>query len=125
MVLHEYLTFVRETINKIDLYGYAESIDIREEIRAGKQAILKINIMFVDGSTLNIKEYISAKHHIEKVSYGYQYQDGVGNLIFRYDNALHKPVLAFEHHKHLSTGEVVEAGFPDLEDLVDEIIGYI
>ena len=125
MLLHEYLTSVRQAIEKIDMYGYAESIDIQEEIRAGKQAILKISVTLVDGSSFHIKEYISAKYHIEKVSYGYQYQDRDGNLVFRYDNASHKPVLKFIQHKHLITGDIVEADLPVIEELVDEIIGLL
>ena len=81
--------------------------------------------MLVDGSTLHGKEYISAKHCIEKVSYGYQYQGRDGDLIFRYDNASHKPALTYKQHKHLNSGEIVEAELPAIEELVDEIIAYM
>ena len=55
MLLHEYLASVRRAIEKIDIYGYAETIDIREEVRSGKQAILKVYVMLVDGTTLHGK----------------------------------------------------------------------
>jgi hypothetical protein len=125
MLLHEYLASVRQAIEKFDIYGYAETIDIREEVRAGRQAIIKISVTLVDGSSLHGKEYISAKQSIEKVSYGYQYQDRNGNLIFRYDNASHKPALTYIQHKHLYSGDIVEAELPAIDELVDEVIGHL
>ena len=93
MNLFEYLTIIRKAVEILEDYGFAETIDIQEEIRAGKQAVLRIQIVFVDGSALHIKEYIDDKQGIEKLSYAYQYQDKNGTLIFRYDNAAHKPAL--------------------------------
>lgn len=87
MSLSRYLAALRQEIERLDTFGFAESIDFREELRAGKQAIVKAEIVLVDGSVLFIREYIDAKYKIEKVSYAYQYQDGEGKLIFRYDNA--------------------------------------
>jgi hypothetical protein len=74
MLLHNYLESFRQGIEKLENYGYAESIQIKEEIRPNKQAILKANIVLVDGSVLHIKEYIDAKYKIEKVTYACQYQ---------------------------------------------------
>jgi len=125
MLLREYFVILREAIEKFDTYGFAESIDIREEIRAGKQAIIVINVVPIDGSSLLIKEYINAKYQIDKVSYAYQYQDRDNVLIFRYDNAVHKPALGFNEHKHTSTGDVIKAKLLDMADLVDEVIGYL
>ena len=76
-------------------------------------------------SSLLIKEYVDAKYKIEKVSYAYQYQNRDGDLIFRYDNAKHKPALQFIEHKHTSDGDVVAARSPDLRDLVDEVISCL
>ena len=45
MLLNEYLDRFRKSIEKIENYGYAHSVEIREEIRANKQAIL--NVKFV------------------------------------------------------------------------------
>lgn len=124
MTLHEYLHSFRESIDKIDRYGYAESVEIHQEVRAGKQALLQVTVVLVDGSSLHIKEYISAMYGVEKVSYGYQYQDVHGDVIFRYDNALHRPLLKCKEHKHMKN-QIVEMPPPDIADLVDEVIGYI
>jgi hypothetical protein len=46
---------------------------------------------------------------IQKVSYAYQYQDKNGDLIFRYDNAVHRPALEFKEHKHTKGGVIIQA----------------
>ncbi|NQT55035.1 MAG: hypothetical protein HQ551_02265 [Desulfobacteraceae bacterium] len=96
-----------------------------EEIRASKQAVTKVRIVLVDRSVLQVKEYIDAKYKIDKISYAYQYHDEVGKLIFRYDNARHKPDLGFIEHKHLSDRSIVKCGVPDISDVVDEVIEHI
>ena len=72
-----------------------------------------------------IREYIDAKYKTEKVNYGYHYQGKDGNLIFRYDNARHRPTLGFIDHKHLSDGTVIESAEPDIADVIDEVISHI
>ena len=105
-------------------YGFAESIIFQEEIRAGKQAILKAEVVFVDGSCLIIREYVGSKYGIERLSYAYQYQDREGSLILRYDNAAHKPKLSMPEHRHTPDG-IETTSPPDMLDLVDEVIGYL
>jgi hypothetical protein len=90
MLLRDYLYLFRQSIEKLKNYGYSESIEIEEEIRPNKQAIIKAKIVLINSSVLHIKEYIDAKYKIQKVSYAYQYQDIHGKLTFRYDNATHK-----------------------------------
>ena len=125
MSLRDYLHSFHSAVGRIDDYGFAESVDINEEIRASKQAVTKVRIVLVDRSVLQVKEYIDAKYKIEKISYAYQYHDEEGKLIFRYDNARHKPDLGFINHKHLSDGSIVQCGVPDISDVVDEVIEHI
>jgi predicted AlkP superfamily phosphohydrolase/phosphomutase len=125
MLLDEYLDLFRKAIAEFEKYGYADSVEIREEIRANKQAILNAKVVLIDNSILHIKEYIDAKYGINRVSYAYQYQDRVGRLIFRYDNAAHRPALGFNEHKHSSDGTIYEAVLPDIFDLVDEIVSHL
>ena len=122
MSLLNYLATFHEGIQKLEDYGYTESTEIREEVRPNKQAVIKGKIVLVDGSVLHIKEYIDAKYKIERVSYAYQYQDRDGELIFRYDNAVHRPALGYREHKHTKDGVIVEASLPDISDVIDEVI---
>ena len=124
MSINEYLASIRRALERLDGYGFAESIVFHEEIRAGKQAIIKAEIVLIDSSCLIIREYIGSKYGIEKLSYAYQYQDREGNLIFRYDNAAHKPKLETPEHRH--TPEGIDLLLPpDMAELVDEVIGYL
>jgi len=125
MSLHDYLDSFHRAIGKIDDYGFAESIDIKEEIRPAKQAVINARVDLIDGSILQIRIYIDAKYKIEVISYAYQYHDGKGKLIFRYDDARHKPELGLKDHKHLNDGTIVQSAMPDIADVVDEVIKYI
>ena len=125
MLLNEYLDLFHKSIEKIENYGYSDSVEIQEEIRANKQAVLNAKVVLIDNSVLYIKEYIDAKYGINKMSYAYQYQDRDGQLIFRYDNAVHRPPLGFKEHKHSGDGTISEYALPDIFDLVDEVVSYL
>ena len=125
MLLRNYLRLFRRGIEKLENYGYTESIDIKEEIRPNKQAVIKAKIVLVDRSILHIKEYIDAKYKIEKISYAYQYQDKGGELIFRYDNAVHRPALRSKEHKHTKERGIIEVALPDISDIIDEVAGCL
>lgn len=125
MSINEYITHLRGEVQKLDTFGFAESIDFRDELRAGKQAIIKAEAIMVDGSTFVIREYIDARYGIEKMSYAYHLQRKDGSLIFRYDNAAHKPRLGFEQHKHTKEGKILEAVPPDIRELLDEVISNL
>jgi hypothetical protein len=75
--------------------------------------------VLINGSVLYIKEYVDAKYAISRVTYAYQFHDHDGNLMFRYDNAVHKPALAFTAHKHNSDGTIEDVGLPDIFDLAE------
>ena len=125
MKLNEYLSALRREIERLDTHGLAESIDFHEELRAGKQAIIKAEIVLTDGSLLIFKEYIDAKYRIARVSYAYHYQSSNGRLIFRYDNAAHKPALNFSEHKHIAGGDIEPSAPPEISKLIEEVISYL
>jgi hypothetical protein len=134
MSLRDYLDSFHSAVSKIEDFGFSESIDIKMVIRPSKQAVCKARIVLVDGSVLQIREYIDAKYKreyidakykTEKVNYAYHYQDKDGKLIFRYDNAQHRPALEFIDHKHVSDDTITEFVEPDLADVIDEVISYL
>ena len=125
MSLNEYLDLFRKAMEKFEKYGYADIVEVREEIRANKQAILIAKVVLIDNSILHIREYIDAKYGINRVSYAYQYQNSSDQLIFRYDNAVHRPALGFKDHRHSHDGKIYEVALPDIFELVDEILSHI
>jgi hypothetical protein len=98
---------------------------INEELRANKQFILTAEVVFSNGSTLHIKDYIDGRYKIDRISYAYHYQDRNEKCLFRYDNASHKPPLAFKEHKHLENGTIIEAPLPPISELFDEVLQYL
>ena len=125
MSLHEYIERVRSGLQTFDDYGLSEQIDYSADIRPGYQAVLKATVTFIDNSQLYIREFLVGQDHIRHVSYAYQYQEQDGKLIFRYDNAKHRPPLGFEQHKHNADGNIVAAPLPEIESLVLEVLDYI
>jgi len=68
MSLRDYFDYFHRAIGKIDEYGFAEAIDIKEEIRPAKQAVTNVKIDLIDGSALHVRIYIDAKYKIEVIT---------------------------------------------------------
>jgi len=122
MSLHNYLRQFRQEIEKLEDYGYSESLEIKEEIRTNKLAVINAHIVLINGSSLQIKEYLDAGYKIERISYAYHYQGRDGKCIFRYDNANHRPALGFREHKHIKDGNIIEASLPAIDEIIEEVI---
>ena len=125
MSLRDHLEQVRSGLQTFEDYGLSEQIDFSAEIRPGSQAVLKATVKLIDTSELYLREYLLEKEMIQRVSYAYQYQTQDGTLIFRYDNATHRPPLGFDNHRHDSNGQIVPAELSNIEELVQEIIDYM
>jgi len=52
--------------------------------------------------------------------YAYHFQDVASQLIFRYDNAAHRPTLSQLEHKHTIQGVELTTA-PTLQEVLDEI----
>lgn len=125
MSIREHCNRIRDALNQFEVYGLSESIVFRQEIRSGKQLVIHAEAKLINGSVLVIREYVSAKYKLERLRYAYQYHSRDGALIFRYDNAAHRPPLGFKDHKHLAGGNIIVARPPDIEDLVEEAISFL
>ena len=121
-MIQTYLTQIKSVIDR-----YAETTHVLEtkmnvEVRPGKQAYLTGTLIFADDSKLHFSEYLDQTGEIvDKLMYTYQYQDTTNQLIFRYDNARHKPALASVEHKHFPT-QIIEAPAPTLDEVLAEIV---
>ena len=72
-------------------------------------------------SALHFREYVDVTQAEPKLMYAYHCQDADHNLIFRYDNAAHKPALPQPEHKHTRLG-IEAAPVPTLADVLDQIV---
>jgi hypothetical protein len=123
MLLHEYLEHIRSVID-----GYADLIlasDAGADFRTDKIGIIRGRIDFFDESTAHFMEYLDLRYGVEKLSYSIHYQNRAGELVFRYDNASHKPKLDFQDHKHLPNGQTIPAKLPEFEDVLIEIVDHL
>jgi len=121
MLLPDYFAEITAVIAEYSKTGLIISSDINVDSRTEKLGLIKGALVFIDYSTLFITEYVNVRYKIEKLSYAYHYQDKESSLIFRYDNAVHKPKLDFIEHKH--TGEkTISADVPEIADILEEIL---
>lgn len=125
MLLSEYF---KEIVNIIDKYSQSGLIirsDYANEFRTDKIGLIKGQLIFIDESRLYFTEYVDVKYGIEKLTYSYHYQNKDSELLFRYDNAKHRPPLKSIEHKHLSNNEILISNSPDLRIVLDEILSFI
>jgi hypothetical protein len=122
MPLRSYLNQFRRQVRKLEDHGFSESLELKEEIRANKLAVVTAAVVLVNDSSLHIKAYIDGRYKIERISYSCHYQDSRGNCIFRYDNANHGPLPGSREHKHLNDGAIIESQLPEPSEIIEEVI---
>lgn len=122
MSLQQYIDQLQAAIAHLSTTSFVINTTLHTDLRAGDQAFVQGTVHFTDNSSLHFKEYLDAvSDQVDKLMYSYHYQDAQKQLIFRYDNAAHKPPIAFTEHKHLS--DCVEAApAPTLDAVFKEIL---
>lgn len=120
MLLSEYQAYLAGIIDRYARTDLIVASELNADARTPKIGVMKGVITFFDGSQLFFSEYVDTRYRLEKLTYAYHYQDAEGILIFRYDNAAHKPALPFPYHKHRSDGMIIESAAPDFSVLIDE-----
>ncbi len=124
MFLSEYLSDLTKTIDEYAKTSIILSSKVESDFRTERIGFIKGKIIFIDDSKLFFTEYLDLRYKFEKLTYSFHYQDKKANLIFRYDNAAHKPSQEFAEHKH--TGDmVVQSDVPELKYVLEEIIKEI
>lgn len=122
MSLQQYIDQLQAVISHLSTTPFVINTTLNTDLRAGDQAFVQGAVHFTDNSALHFKEYLDAvSDQVDKLMYSYHYQDAQKQLIFRYDNAAHKPPLVFTEHKHLPD-RVEAAPAPTLNDVFREIL---
>jgi len=125
MLLGDYLADFVKIINEYAQANLVVSSDIKNDFRTETLGLIKATIVFIDESVLYITEYLDAEFKIDKPTYSYHYQKKNGEMVFRYDNARHKPHLGFTNHKHRSDGRVAKAEAPDIRTIFEEVLEFL
>ena len=122
MLLSEYHAELAEVIGR---YAHTDLIvgsELTVDARTSKLGVIKGALVFADGARLFFTEYVDTRYRLEKLTYSYHCQDADASMLFRYDNAAHKPALSYACHKHLPSGEIIEASVPELSSVLVEVM---
>jgi len=120
-VIQAYFNQIKAIVDQYAVTRFVLDANVSFETRPGEQGYLTGSITFVDSSVLHFREFLDAvKETVDKLMYTYHYQDESNQLIFRYDNARHRPPLRSLEHKHISD-QIVETPAPTLDDVLAEI----
>lgn len=79
-----------------EVVAVTSQVDERSSARGHWSGIL----IFADATELHYREFLDFNQSDPRLMYAYHYQNGDGGLIFRYDNAAHRPLLSQVEHKH-------------------------
>jgi len=90
----DYIANIRKALSLAALSGLIVSSTLHEEQRSVSKGFIQGIIKFLDGSELHLREFVETTLPEPRLMYAYHYQDAMRQLIFRYDNAAHKPALA-------------------------------
>jgi hypothetical protein len=113
---HAIRATVDDLINSADAVLVSLQIDQRSSVRGFIEGVLE----FSNGSQLIFREFVDATQNEPRLMYAYHYQNAAQELVFRYDNAAHRPALSEPAHKHTPAG-IEAASPPTLAAILDQI----
>ena len=120
----EYSRQLSDAIMDIVGNGQARITDLQVDQRSIQRGYITGILIFEDESELHFREYIDTTRTMPRIMYAYHYQDAAKALIFRYDNALHRPALSQQEHKHTPTS--IDVGsISTFIEVLDEILNRI
>lgn len=102
--------------------GQAVLLEQTTDHRSAWRGFISGVLRFEDGSELHFREFVDTSQAEPRLMYAYHYQGPDNALVFRYDNAAHKPALPQTEHKHTAMG-VERSDAPTLDRVIDEILG--
>ncbi|HAZ49284.1 MAG TPA: hypothetical protein DDW76_33090 [Cyanobacteria bacterium UBA11369] len=74
MSLNEHIESVKRSVQRLDDYGLAETIEPFSDLRMDNTGFLSIKVTLINKNELYIREYLNGQSGVEIVSYSYQYQ---------------------------------------------------
>ncbi len=117
----EYARRISDLLDTLLAAGQVKSVDLQVDQRSMLRGFIRGLLLFDDDAELHFREFVDVTLDKPKLAYAYHYQDANQTLIFRYDNAAHRPPLAQPEHKHISTGATISPA-PTLTEVIDEIL---
>ncbi len=118
---YDYAQSITDLLNTFVTAGRIVRVSLETEPRSRVRGLIAGMLLFEDGSELHFREFVDLTLSEPRMTYAYHYQSANKTLIFRYDNAVHRPALAQRAHKHTVEGVIV-SGMPTLTQVLDEIM---
>lgn len=120
----EYVRTVRTALDELTDSGDVGLVDLQIDQRSAVRGLIEGSLQFRDGSQLIFREFLDTTRREPRLMYAYHYQDSAQLLVFRYDNAAHRPALAQPDHKHTPSG-IALVPVPEWRTLLDEILNLV
>lgn len=117
----EYARQIQLTIDDVIRTGEAHLLNLQIDARSTSRGLIAGLLQFQDGSELHFREFLDMNQADPRLMYAYHYQDSNKELVFRYDNAVHRPAISQLEHKHTPTGIELTIA-PTLSQVFDEIL---
>ncbi len=115
----DYTQAVEALLNKTLAAGEVVVFNLQVDSRSPLRGFIAGQLQLPDASELHFREFIDISQAEPRLMYVYHYQDVHHQLIFRYDNAAHRPALAQPDHKHTPAGVEISSA-PTLAQVILE-----
>ena len=120
----EYARSLRDAIDRLTDSGDAVLVSLQLDQRSSVRGFIDGTLQFHDGSQLIFREFLDTTRNEPRLMYAYHFQDAAQELVFRYDNAAHRPALSQPAHKHTPAG-IEAAHLPPFTVVLDEILQFL
>lgn len=117
----DYAKTITQTIDSLLASGQARLLNLQVDQRSMLRGFISGILAFEDNSELHFSEFVDLTQPEPRLMYAYHYQDSKKALVFRYDNAAHRPSPPSVEHKHTASS-VSSAPAPTFVQVVDEIL---
>jgi hypothetical protein len=117
----EYARAIQDVLDIVVATAEANVVSVQKDQRSLLRGFIAGIVQFGDGSELHFREFVDVSLSKPRLMYAHHYQDVNKMLIFRYDNAAHRPRLPQAEHKHTPQGVEISHA-PTLAQVVDEIL---
>jgi len=117
----EYARAIAGVLEAVVDAGLASLTSLQVDHRSPLRGLISGSLVFQEGAELHFREFVDVTLEERRVMYAYHYQEAEGALVFRYDNAVHRPRLSQPEHRH-TPGGIAASSAPTLAQIIDEIL---
>ena len=100
----EYARHISHLLDEMITTQQTISVNLQIDQRSTLRGFITGILTFDDDSELHFREFVDVTRTEPRIMYAYHYQDAAKSLVFRYDNAAHRPKLPQPEHKHTASG---------------------